>query len=352
MIITRTPFRVPLGGGGTDLPAYYTRYGGDLTSAAINKYMYIAVKRSFDNKVRVSYARTEIVDHASQLEHPIVREVLDFLGVHQGLEIISIADVPANTGLGSSGSFTVGLLLALHTFKREHRTSQELAEESFMIQAERLGEPIGKQDEYLAACGGVTNLAIDTSGQVVLRALRVTDDMLREFEHNLLLFYTGIQRKSSDILAQQQRAITRKQPSASSSLHQIKKIGQQITVALEDGKIDRVGKLMHEHWVCKQRISKSMAPDDICRWYNLGLQHGALGGKLVGAGGGGFLLFYCNRHQPAVRQALTAAGLREVHFSFEHGGAKVIVDLEERRGPSLIEQLRAERPAVRTASLA
>lgn len=339
MIITRTPLRLPLGGGGTDLPAYYRQFGGELTSLAINKYMYIVVKRSFDKGLRISYAKTENVKQAGEIEHPIVREVLNFLGLKHGLEIVSISDVPANTGLGSSGSFTVGLLLALHTFLRQHVAPEQLAEESFMIQAEKLGEPIGKQDEYMAAFGGVTNLKIDKAGRVKTTALPVAENTLRELEHNLLLFYTGQQRKSSDILGRQQQDVAKKKSSALSSMHYIKQIGQQITAALELGQVDNVGRLMHEHWVHKQRISSAMAPDAIRGWYDLGCQHGATGGKLVGAGGGGFLLFYCAGDKSALRRALTNEGLVEMPFSFDHSGAKVVINMEEQAGVTVHPEL-------------
>lgn len=349
MIITRAPLRIPLGGGGTDLPAYYSQYGGFLTSVGINKYVYIAVKRSFDDSLRVSYAKTESVARASELEHPIVREVLRFLGVSGGLEIVSIADVPANTGLGSSGSFTVALLLALHTFRREHRTPHELAEESFHIQAEVLGEPIGKQDEYLAAFGSVTTLVIDRAGRVTVEPVSMADGILHEFEHDLLLFYTGIRRKAAGILADQQQAVRNKSEQVSASMHRIKEIGEEITAALAQGNPRRVGELMDAHWRAKQQISANMASSDIQRWYELGRAHGAIGGKLVGAGGGGFLLFYCESEKERLRKALTTEGLRELHFSFDHDGAKVLVNLEEqawRNRQAAITQLQKVEAAV------
>lgn len=348
MIITRTPLRVPLGGGGTDLPAYYTQYGGFLTSVAINKYVYIAVKRRFDEGLRVSYSKTEVVRHAAEVEHPIVREVLNLLKIDGGVEIVSIGDVPANTGLGGSGSFTVGLLHALHAFKRERRTPQELAEESFFVQADRLGEPIGKQDEYLAAFGGVTNLGIHHDGQVVVRPVVIPEGILQEFEHDLLLFYTGMQRQASDILRDQQQAVRKKQHAVSASMHHIKRIGQEITTALEQGDPRRVGELMHEHWVQKQQISSSMAPPDVRRWYDMGRQHGAVGGKLIGAGGGGFLLFYCDQDRAGLRRALTAEGLRELRFFFDYEGTKVLVNLEEQLwvSPTTAEIFQPQREGV------
>lgn len=343
MILTRAPLRISLGGGGTDLPAYYTHYGGELSSIAINKYVYIAVKRRFDTSLRVSYNKTEVVDTADQLEHPIVRETLKFLELTGGLEIISIGDIPANTGLGSSGSFTVALLLALHTFKHEHRTPPELAEESFTIQADILGEPIGKQDEYMAAFGGLTMLSIDTTGHVTTQPVPIRADILRDFEHDLLLFYTGIQRKAADILSRQGQALQTKQATVSDSMHHIKIIGQKIVAALTAGQPDQVGELMHKHWVYKQQISSSMAPADVTRWYDLARSGGALGGKLVGAGGGGFLLLYCPHTKAAVRQALAEEGLRELHFNFDFEGAKVILNLEEQSWATLVTPARVRQ---------
>lgn len=343
MILTRAPLRISLGGGGTDLPAYYTHYGGELSSIAINKYVYIAVKRRFDTSLRVSYNKTEVVDTAAQLEHPIVRETLKFLGLTHGLEIISIGDIPASTGLGSSGSFTVALLLALHTFKHEHRTPPELAEESFTIQADILGEPIGKQDEYMAAFGGLTMLSIDTTGHVTTQPVPIQADILHEFEHDLLLFYTGLQRPAAAILSAQSQAVHTKQTTVSDAMHHIKTIGQKIVAALAAGQPDQVGELMHAHWLYKQRINDSMAPGPVNRWYDLARSHGALGGKLVGAGGGGFLLFYCPENKTSLRHALAREGLRELHFNFDFGGAKVILNLEEQSWAPLVTPARVRQ---------
>lgn len=329
MIIARAPLRISLGGGGTDLPSYYSRYGGYVVSAAIDKYVYIAVKHRFTDGIRVSYNQTEIVKSSQDIQHPIVRETLQFLDVRDNLEIISIGDVPANTGLGSSGSFTVSLLLALHALRHELRTPQQLAEESFHIQAERLGEPIGKQDEYIAAFGGITALNITTDGTVTAQAVPVAEGTLQEFEHDLLLFYTGIQRSASEILGKQQQAVTNQGLTVSQSMHAIKELGHAIRHALASGHPHRVGELMHEHWLHKMKISSTMAPGDVSEWYNLARQHGAVGGKLVGAGGGGFILLYCDQHKAQVRHALLARGLQELHFSFDYGGAKVIVNLED-----------------------
>lgn len=349
MILTRTPLRIPLGGGGTDLPAYYTQYGGELTSVAIDRYVTIAVKRNFDESLRVSYSRTEVVRHVDELEHPIVREALRLLGIERGLEIVSIADVPANTGLGSSGSFTVGLLLALHAFKRELRSPQELAEESFHIQAERLNQPIGKQDEYLAAFGGLTRLVIERDGQVAVESLVVADGIREELEHNFLLFYTGIRRNAADILAVQQQAVARKDTTVSTSLHRIKEIGRAIMDALVSGRLRLVGELMHEHWMYKQQIASSMASPEVRGWYELARQHGAIGGKLIGAGGGGFLLFYCEEGKTDLRRALAAEGLREMSFSFDTEGAKIVLNLEEAPWP--VSSVRAGHRAPATAAV-
>ena len=206
MIVTRTPFRIPLGGGGTDLPSYYSRYGGFIVSAAINRYVYIMLNRRFEDSIRVSYSQTEIADCADQVEHPIVREALKLVGLDRHLEIVSIADLPANTGLGSSCSFTVGLLNALHALKREHVPLDELAEEACHLEIDRLHEPIGKQDQYIAAFGGITCLEIDREGGVRPYSLKVADEVVQELENSSLIFYTGIKRSSSEVLSGQSKA--------------------------------------------------------------------------------------------------------------------------------------------------
>jgi len=327
MIVTRTPLRIPLGGGGTDLPAYYSRYGGFLVSAAINKYVYIVVNRRFEDSIRVSYSKTEIVDRLEEVEHPIVREALKLLGLGPGLEVVSIADLPANTGLGSSSSFTVGLLNALHTFKREGVTPQQLAEEAFHIEVEILGEPIGKQDQYMAAFGGITSLQIATDGAVKAMPLPVAEEVAEQLENDVMLFYTGIKRSAGEVLRGQSQAVSRGDGEVSQALHAIKAIGWQVMEALLAGDLLRFGELLHRHWQVKKRMSAKISSDHLDRWYELARRNGAIGGKVMGAGGGGFFMFYCNGSDKAqLRKALAAEGLREMRFALEREGSKVLVN--------------------------
>lgn len=325
MIVTRTPLRLPLGGGGTDLASYYSRFGGFLVSAAIDKYVDIAVNERFEPSLRVSYSQTEIVGRAHEVKHPIVRTALQLTGLDGGLEIVSIADVPSNTGLGTSSSFTVGLLRALHAYKAEEISTRDLAEQACQIEIEKLGEPIGKQDQYLAAFGGVTCLEFSQDGTVTVTSLKLSHDALDQLESNLLCFYTGLRRSASDILRDQNTAAQRDEKSVLDRLHRIKEIGYEVRDALLSGEVDRYGALLHEHWQSKRRLSQKISEPAIDGWYELARRHGALGGKLVGAGGGGFMVFYCNGKKAELRAALTAAGLREMRFRVGVPGAKVLL---------------------------
>ena len=328
MIVTRTPFRIPLGGGGTDLPGYYQHHGGSLVTAAINKYVYITVNARFEPSLRVSYSRTEIVDHPDQLEHPIVRECLKLLGLERNLEIVSIADLPANTGMGSSSSFTVGLLQALHAYKREHPSAQTLAEEAFHVEVERIGEPIGKQDQYAAAFGGITSLEIERDGTVRVTPLPVHDYAVESFEGAVSLYYTGIQRAAREVLSEQNARATVSDIDVTNAMHAIREIGTRVAEALEAGDIERFGELLHEHWETKKRISTKMSNPDIDGWYELARTQGATGGKVMGAGGGGFFMFCApNGHKRGIRQALLDEGLQELRYTLDFEGSKVLVNI-------------------------
>jgi D-glycero-alpha-D-manno-heptose-7-phosphate kinase len=328
MIVTRTPARIPLAGGGTDIRAYASRYGGFVVSAAINKYVYITINPRFEDNIRVSYSKTEIARNVDEIEHPIVREALRLAGLVGGLEIVSVADIPANTGLGSSGAFTVGLLNALHTFKREKVSAETLAEEASSILMDVLHEPIGVHDQYLAALGGITCLAIDQSGQVQASALAVCDGIAKELEGNLLLFYTGVKRSASEVLAQESQAISHGHDGVTAALHTVKEIGWQIKEALETGNLRRFGELLDDHWQSKKRLSPRVSSDRLDRWYELAKGNGALGGKIMGAGGGGFFMFYCdNQNRARLRGAMAAEGLREMRFAIDFEGSKVLVNI-------------------------
>ena len=327
MIVTRTPVRIPLGGGGTDLPSYYTQYGGFLISAAIDKYIYITVNKRFEKSIRVSYSSTEITDSVNDIKHPIVREALRLLKIDSGIEITSIADVPSNTGLGSSSSFTVGLLNALHTYKNEKVNAKDLAEEACYIEIELLKEPIGKQDQYAAAFGGIICLEIDRLGSIKTTPLKLSEDSLDQLESNTLLFYTGIKRSASEVLSSQNKNASLNQEKIIQGMHQIKKIGLEIKEAFEKEDLETFGKLLDQHWQTKKTLSEKMTQDRIDQWYEIAKKNGALGGKLMGAGGGGFFMFFCNNGKNGFRKKMEQEELKEMRFRLDFEGSKVLVNI-------------------------
>ncbi len=328
MILTRAPLRIPLGGGGTDLPSYYSQCGGFVLSAAINKYVYISLNRpQVDELIRVKYSKSETVEDLNEVQHELVREAMRLTGVERGVEIVSMADVPAGTGMGSSGSFLVALLRALHAFRREHVPPDQLAEEACRIEIDMVGSPVGKQDQYVAAFGGLACLEITSSGAVSVTPLPMSTHHLDELRSNLLLFYTNLQRRSLDILEDQKRDTTQAKEHVVESLHRTKQLGLEIKGALEGGDLNRFGELLDVHWQNKKRRSAKVSDPRIDRWYEVARDNGALGGKLMGAGGGGFFLFYApNAHKGQLRQAMAREGLREMPFDFDFDGAKVMVD--------------------------
>ena len=326
MIITRTPFRLSLGGGGTDLPSYYSQRGGFFVSGAVDKYVHVAVNPRFEqDSIRVSYSKTEIVDDASKLEHPLVREGLDVVGIKKGIEIVSVADAPAATGLGSSGSFCVGLLRALHAYLQEEASSQFVAEEACNIAMNRLKEPSGKQDEYVAAYGGIKSYEIDVDGEVKVQPLKLTINNLAELEANTLMFYTGITRSSSSVLSKQKTAIEK--DGATAKMDRIKEIGYKVRDALASGNLTRFGELLDEHWKVKRGIVSAMSSEKIDHWYSVAKDHGALGGKIAGGGGGGFLMLYSENGRSKLRAAMAKEGLVEHRIHFEPEGSKIIYNV-------------------------
>lgn len=327
MIVSKSPLRLTLGGGGTDLPSYSDKYGGFVVTSAIDKYIYVIVNRRFEEPVRASYSVTEIVSPIDSIKHPVIRESLKLLGLKSNLEIISIAELPSKTGLGSSSCFTVGLLNALHTYKDEFLARQTLAEEACNVQMAILKEPCGYQDTFISAFGGFICLDIKTNGHVDVTNLRISKDAIRELEHNLLFFYTGIKRSASVVLQDQGMNVKRDGSKALEGMHAIKEIGFKVKHALENGDITEFGRLQNEHWQVKKTTSGAISNGLIDNWYDLGLKSGALGGKLLGAGGGGFLMFYCDEHKDKVRKAMTKAGLREVNFRFEPNGSTIAVHM-------------------------
>jgi len=327
MIITKTPVRISLGGGGTDLSSYYSKYGGFLVAAAVNKYIYVMLNKRFGNSIRVSYSKTEIVDTVDDLQHPIVREGLKLIGIDGALEITTMADIPSNTGLGTSSSFTVGLLNALHTYKKQVITTEALAEEACKIEIDILKEPIGKQDQYMAAFGGITCLTFDKNGGVAVTPVDISPDVIEELERHLMFFYTGIRRPTSEVIIDQKEASERDEKEVVESLHIIKDIGKEVKGALETGNIHRLGELLDFHWQTKKRISTKISNPEIDNWYEIAKKNGALGGKIMGAGGGGFFMFYVENDKNRLREALEKEGLREVRFKLEPEGSKVLVNL-------------------------
>ncbi len=323
MILTRTPMRISIGGGGTDLPSYYRRKGGSVLSAAIDKYVYLAVNATFTDDYLLKYSVHERVTRVEDIEHSLIREVLQRYGIRPGIEIVSVADIPAGTGLGSSGSFTVGLLRALHAYGHRQCSIQALAEEACHVEIELLGDPVGKQDQYIAAFGGLTRFDFHADDTVDVDRLDVSAETLADLEDHLLLFFTGYSRRASSILADQKQRSEHDDEAMIANLDYVNDLGLRIGVALESGETATFAALMHEHWTHKRRRSAGITNDRIDEWYETARRNGALGGKLVGAGAGGFLLFYAGDPR-RVRAAMTEAGLPEVRFGFDHDGSVVL----------------------------
>jgi D-glycero-alpha-D-manno-heptose-7-phosphate kinase len=325
MIIARSPLRITLGGGGTDLPSYYAEHGGFVVAAAIDKYVYVTVMRPFSPGVYLKYSALEHVDQVAEVRHPIMREALalEELGNPQ-IEITTLADIPAGTGLGSSGSFTTALLKALLTHHRKVVHAQELAERSCDIEINRLREPIGKQDQYISAFGGLTCLTFHQDHRVTVEPLRVSRETIFDLEDNLLLFFTGVRRSASGILADQHVRSLGGDADMRRNLDFVKALGYRSKEALESGDLNRFAGLMHEHWEYKKRRSDGVSNLQIDSWYTQAMNNGAIGGKLVGAGGGGFLMFYA-ADRSRLRQAMTEVGLEEVRFRFDFEGTKVVL---------------------------
>ncbi len=327
MIITRTPFRMTLGGGGTDLPSYYEKYGGFIFSFALNKYMFITVKRPFaDRLIRLKYNISETVAKLSDLKHDIARECLTKLNITDSIDVVSMADIPAGSGLGSSSSYTVGLLNALHTMNRDYISLHDLAEEACDIEMYQLKKPIGKQDQYLATFGGFTILEISKDGSVEVKHANIKKSTIEDLNQNLLSFYTGVQRKNVEILARQSKSTEKNDKQVLESLHYIKKSGYKILDIVESGNITELGHMFDEHWRHKKRLAKGITNPNFDEIYETAKKNGALGGKITGAGGGGFFLFYCEENHSNLRNAMKNIGLKEMRFNFDYEGTKVLVN--------------------------
>jgi D-glycero-alpha-D-manno-heptose-7-phosphate kinase len=325
MIIARSPLRISLGGGGTDLPSYYRDNEGFLLSAAIDKYVYVNVMRPFTEGIYLKYSQLEHVENITDVKHPIIREALQMLGFKTPqVEITTLADIPAGTGLGSSGSFTTALLKALYTHRKRPLHQEQLAELACYIEIERLGEPIGKQDQYISALGGVTCFTFHKDDKVTAAPLGISMDTMFNLEDNLLLFFTGFSRSASGILKDQQFKSQNNDSDMLKNLNYVKDLGYRSKDALESGNTRLFGELMHEHWEHKKKRSSGMSNPNIDEWYELGIKNGAVGGKLVGAGGGGFLMFMAH-NKNKLRQIMTTVGLEEVRFRFDFEGTKVLM---------------------------
>lgn len=330
MILARAPLRLPIGGGGTDLPSYYRQHGGFFVSAAIDKYVYVSVNRpASDDRIRVKYSRSEEVESPDQVRHDLVRNALKLLSLGGSLEISSMADVPAGTGMGSSGSYLAALLRSLHALNGTHRSPWELAEEACHIEMDLAGHPVGKQDQYVASWGGLNCYEIDTDGKVTVSPLRVPTYAREDLEAYSLLFYMGVTRASATILSKQVEDTSVGKAAVIDSLHKTKEIGFRVRDAIEQGDLVRFGALLDEHWQNKKRRSDKISDARIDRAYDKARALGALGGKVLGAGGGGFLMVLCsdqNGTRREIREAMAEEGMRYVPFTFDYDGAKVLLN--------------------------
>lgn len=328
MIISRAPVRFSLGGGGTDLPGYSSRFGGFLVSAAIDKYIYVTANKRFHRDIRLAYSKTEIVPSVDRIEHPIFREALRLTGIESSIELTSVADLPANSGLGSSSAFTVALLNALHTYKREFVSSEKLAEEACAIEIERLGEPIGKQDQYISAFGNVTAFTFEPGGTVSVEPVPVRDEVLDELESNLVIIWSGIERPARIVLSEQGQRLRELEPPVIESMHRIKEMGYETYKILVSGDLDRYGELLHSHWMHKRKLASKMTDSVIDEHYEAARKAGAIGGKLMGAGGGGFFMFYVRpQDRRRVLETMNARGLRPLRFRFDMDGARIMANM-------------------------
>jgi D-glycero-alpha-D-manno-heptose-7-phosphate kinase len=324
MFIVRSPLRISLGGGGTDLPSYYKNHEGFLLAAAIDKYVYVTVTKPFTSGIFLKYSEIEKTQHVDQIKHKIIREALKiYHKENPQIEITTLTDIPAGTGLGSSGSFTTALVKALNVFNRSHISQEEIAKMACDIEINKLGQPIGKQDQYIASYGGISAFAFHKDESVVTSSLVLDQPIISKLEDNLLLFFTGFSRDASSILKDQNDKSKTKDLEMIKNIHYVKEIGYQSKKAIENGNLDDFGHLMHKHWQNKKKRTKGMSNSEIDIWYEDGIKAGAIGGKVVGAGGGGFLMFYTNDPEK-LRCAMAKHNLEEVRFKFDFEGTKLL----------------------------
>ncbi len=328
MIVSRTPLRISLGGGGTDLPFYANKHGASLVTAAINKYIYItASPRVNDGTFKLNYSETEITDQVDNIKHPLIKECLKLLDIKDPLEIHSVAEIPAGSGLGSSSTFTVGVLNALYYHKGSIVSKYKLAEDASHITMDILKEPCGKQDQYASAFGNLSHLKINTNGRVTVTPINVTQENLKKLENNLMMFFTGFTRSANEVLGhQKKKAEERSSYDIFEYYHEIKKIGDESLKCLEKGDLKRFGEWMNIHWELKRKISDKMSNPQINKWYSLALENGAIGGKIIGAGGGGFLLLYVDRNHERIRKLMEGEGLVYNKFMFDFDGSRIVYD--------------------------
>lgn len=331
MIISRSPVRITLGGGGTDLASYYSKYGGALIAAAIDKYTLVTAHTRFDDDIKLNYSKTEQIKKIDQIEHNIFRESLKLLKIRRGIELTSLSDMPSSSGLGTSGSFTIALLNALHTYKKEFVSQKKLAEKACKIEIDILKEPIGKQDQYISAFGGITYFEFAKNGKVKVKPVKMSEEARDELHSNIVLFYTGIPRSASKILKEQDEKSKKDESKTLDSLHEIKKIGLDTKKAFEKGKIDKLGEYLDMHWDIKKQLSKGISNKFIDQCYSLAKNNGALGGKIMGAGGGGFFMFYhngSNTKKTAFIKTMAKKGLKRMRYNFDFEGAKIILNMK------------------------
>lgn len=322
MILSKTPFRMSFVGGGSDMPAFYLDEAGAVLSTSIDKYMYIAVNKKFDGNIRVSYSKTEEVEYCEDIQHPLVRECLHLVGINGGIEIASMADIPSKgSGLGSSSSYTVGLLNALYAYKNSYISKEDLALQACQIELEKCGEPIGKQDQYAAAYGGLNLIKFHQNNTVSVEPVICRPTLLSTLNDSIIVFYTGRTRSASKILADQQLGMQSEKKKK--VMRRMAALAYELKKELEDGSLDNFGEILHENWKLKSQLSAGITDTQIDSWYELAIKSGAKGGKLMGAGNGGFLMFYVEPHKRLeVRNALKA--LKEMKFNFESNGSQVV----------------------------
>jgi len=325
MIVSRTPFRITLGGGGTDLPSYYENHGGFIFSFCLSKYMYVCLNRpSADDLIRLKYSISESVESVEELQHDIAKACLKRVGINSKIEIASLSDIPAGSGLGSSSTYTVGLLNALYSIQGHYKSLEFLADEACTIEMDILKKPMGKQDQYLAALGGFVRLDIDKKGVVTPTKINIEKSIMNELNRNMLIFYTGQQRKNNKILNEQDSSTKKNNEEVLNSLHYIKESGYTILDIVQSGKLDNLGLMFKDHWEMKKKLSSGVTNDTIDSIYDTALKNGAIGGKISGAGGGGFFTFYCNKNHASLRSAMASKGLKELNYSFDLDGSKII----------------------------